>query len=321
MAKKKHICPTCGESVNKNDKAYLCEGACKCWFHIKCINISDDEYEKTPDDETWVCVSCTPKSNSGTPIKTPSNGKIKNPDSILTSLKSSKININKTSDISNKELANSINAILNALVDIQQGVSFLSDAHDDMIKSNKRIFDEFAKLSQDNKKLSEQNKDLSARLNKLEQACLENECEVHGLPQTENENLKLIAVLVCGKIAYKIDENDIDKIYRAKTHPSSSKKRPSPIIIKFKSSEIRNGFLAARKVHGNLTLNELGYQMGGLVHINERLTPINRNLLWLARNTKPMGYKYAWTKNGQVFLKKNEDAPAIHIRSAEDLPK
>jgi len=46
----------CTQEVKANDQAVQCEVNCMFWFHISCVNLSDEDYEHLCS--CWQCTSC-----------------------------------------------------------------------------------------------------------------------------------------------------------------------------------------------------------------------------------------------------------------------
>lgn len=58
------------------------------------------------------------------------------------------------------------------------------------------------------------------------------------------------------------------------------------------------------------------------VFINEHLTAKNKNILYEAKKVKKeRGFKYVWVRNAKIFVRKNDNTIAMHIRSLSDLDK
>lgn len=58
---KQSKCSACNKNVSKNSKALLCFGKCYSWFHINCINVSNEEYElfkALNGKAVYVCDKC-----------------------------------------------------------------------------------------------------------------------------------------------------------------------------------------------------------------------------------------------------------------------
>ncbi|XP_039284209.1 uncharacterized protein LOC120351343 [Nilaparvata lugens] len=57
-----YMCQTCQHLVHDNDKAVACDCDISKWYHIECINITDQQYdlmkEGTTTDPVWLCDNC-----------------------------------------------------------------------------------------------------------------------------------------------------------------------------------------------------------------------------------------------------------------------
>ena len=54
--------------------------------------------------------------------------------------------------------------------------------------------------------------------------------------------------------------------------------------------------------------------------INENLTLLRKRLFWKTeQKVKEAGYKYIWTSNGNIFVKKVDEANPIAVNSEKDL--
>lgn len=79
---------------------------------------------------------------------------------------------------------------------------------------------------------------------------------------------------------------------------------------------------AAKKFNSENKSNKLNSKHLGLeglekpVYISENLTPKARRLFFRARELKrSKAYLFCWTSNGNVFIRKSEDDPAIPVES------
>lgn len=87
---------------------------------------------------------------------------------------------------------------------------------------------------------------------------------------------------------------------------------------------MRDNLLRAIKSNDDnpLTAKDLGYKTADRVFVNELLSYDVRQLfykVWLFK--KEHDYKFAWTRNQNVYVKKSSDSKAVKISSAEDLAK
>ena len=52
-------CGICGKEVESEDKAIQCESDCMCWFHARCVSLTDSEYEQLSKlERMWECPAC-----------------------------------------------------------------------------------------------------------------------------------------------------------------------------------------------------------------------------------------------------------------------
>jgi hypothetical protein len=99
---------------------------------------------------------------------------------------------------------------------------------------------------------------------------------------------------------------------------------PPVVIVTFKNKTNKVNFLAA-KANLNVTnicdfmkLTEEEEQQK--IYINENLTEQQRHLYYLARQKKKeLGYRFCWTKHGNIFMRKEEHGSVTKIETEDDL--
>ncbi|KAH7980895.1 hypothetical protein HPB49_019920 [Dermacentor silvarum] len=71
-----------------------------------------------------------------------------------------------------------------------------------------------------------------------------------------------------------------------------------------------------------MSSEDIGLEPRVPIFVNEHLCPATKRLFG-AENSKrkECGWKYAWTKNGKIFVRKSEGTPVISIGHADDLEK
>ena len=56
------------------------------------------------------------------------------------------------------------------------------------------------------------------------------------------------------------------------------------------------------------------------LYVNENLTQRRKRIFWLAKQkAKELNYKFIWTSNGQIFIREDEKANSLPIRTEYDL--
>ena len=72
----------------------------------------------------------------------------------------------------------------------------------------------------------------------------------------------------------------------------------------------------------NLRQYNNGAEASARVYVNEHLSPGNRKLFAMASQKKSeLNYKFLWTKNGTVLVRKDETARVLKIESADDIAR
>ena len=106
--------------------------------------------------------------------------------------------------------------------------------------------------------------------------------------------------------------------------PSKSNKAVNccTIIAKFVRRDVKEKFYRARGQLRDKTTKDLGYSINNHIYISESLTEANKDLFHSClKYEKDNGYKFIWTSNGKVFIRKDMDCNAIQINRKVDLLK
>jgi hypothetical protein len=143
--------------------------------------------------------------------------------------------------------------------------------------------------------------------------------EIRGVHQTDAEQLPEIIKQIAKVIGCDLNINEVDFIVRTRTRNKNS---PRPIIVKFLRRMSRDTFLAqVRAKKKRITTKDIGVE--GLptdIIVSEHLTIKNKMLFYQTRLlAKEKQYKFAWTRNGKIFLRKDEGTHRIFIGSEKDL--
>lgn len=176
-----------------------------------------------------------------------------------------------------------------------------------------------AKTENANPNLGAEFKDLQEQVQQIEQYLRSNNLEIVGLPDCEeNESDETLIVNALNSLVgleKPITPEDIDI-----SHPLKSKRKDNkPVhVVRFVSRKTKFAILATKKMDANRLFKFREKD----VFINEHLSPHNRGLFADAAEVKTnLNYKFLWTKNGTVHLRKNENGPVVIVKRKEDLEK
>ena len=164
--------------------------------------------------------------------------------------------------------------------------------------------------------LQNQVNDFQRPINNIEQYLRVDNVEVVGLPEpaedlTDEDSLVDVFNQLDHGFTEPISSYDINI---SLVIPSRRRDGKRVVICKFMSRKSKIAVLEAKKYKKDLKYNN------NLIFINEHLSPNNRKLFALASEKKhSLDYKYLWTKNGTIFMRKNDTAQAIIINDEEDI--
>lgn len=147
--------------------------------------------------------------------------------------------------------------------------------------------------------------------------------EIKGIPFVPGENLEEICTKICKEVGLLSTQGVIRSVYRG----AQFKKRDRSVILELPSAATKFELLKLHKTYNaNHRENSLNNETIGLegnnskIYISEYLTQNARKLFFAARNyAKSNGFKYCWTKNGRIFLRKSEEKSALLIKKLSDL--
>ncbi|KAH9364895.1 hypothetical protein HPB48_011831 [Haemaphysalis longicornis] len=194
--------------------------------------------------------------------------------------------------------------------DLKDGISFCTDVCNDVKDTAtdiKNLRLEMQELLRQNIELREENKRLSERCDELEQYQRLNNIEVKGAP-AESDPVTVLQK-IGEAVGESIDATDIDICHWV----STPKRGVKNIVVRFVRRSKRNDVLAkCRKKRVDCSI--LGCAQKTPLFVNEHLTQKNKALLSAAiQKKKEVGWKFAWTTNGRVLVRRDEDSPVIHI--------
>lgn len=209
------------------------------------------------------------------------------------------------------------------LTELKESVSFMSEKFDQLINENRQIKEALRELNIvkcENMELKSKISELEKRLSDMEISEVACNLEIHGTEVEEGTDAKKILLEISNDFfESNVCENDI-------LNCSVKSTKNGPIIIaKFVNPSIKAKVLKNRKKR-SIFSNELSIHAHNdkikkkQIFINEQLTTFNKNIFINAyKKKKECGYKFCWTRNGKIFLRKTEDSPIVNVNSLEIL--
>lgn len=216
----------------------------------------------------------------------------------------------------------------------QESLSFVSKQYDELrseLADLKKMFgstsSELKSIREDNKTLRDTITSQAARIKVLKEESTKQaqwsrmqNIEITGIPEIKDEITPDIVLKIAHHIGVSIEASDVEFAHRVQPrHAASTQRTPRSIIVRIKQRALKDRLVAAGRKYRNICARELG--LGGEPHrvfINEHLIRENKMLLSTATEKN---FKYVWTKNCRIYVRRNEESPPIAITCSADLSK
>ena len=210
--------------------------------------------------------------------------------------------------------------------DIGKTVDFMSEKFEVIIHESKELKSKVTMLVKENKMLNDQLNDmkeettsLSSQVDFLERNLKGKNLEIVGVPFVKNENVGDLALKVLTNIDPQLSKEDIESARRLMKKDKNNVTIYGPILARFKNIGKRNYIFRNKK---NLAEARPNLVNGSVkkIFINENLTPKNKKIFYHANCFKKQNnWRFVWTANGMVFLRKTESSDAVLVKNLVDL--
>ena len=149
--------------------------------------------------------------------------------------------------------------------------------------------------------------------------------EIIGVPVTEKEDTAEIVLEVAKALDLPISRSDISIAHRLPTKPSRNENQlpqPPAIIARFVNRTIRNNLYSRRKETDKTDFSKFTVTETRRLFINENLTQLRKKLFWKAKQrVKDADFRFIWTNNGNIYVRKSESSNSIPIQNEQDIAK
>lgn len=205
---------------------------------------------------------------------------------------------------------------------------FLAEEQKDVKAELKTLSDRVRKLEDEKIQLQSELSQMNKTLQILDKSSRNCNIEIQSVPEKRSENLLNALKKLSEAINCPIAESDIKSIRRvAKLNPSSD--RPRNIIVTLHSELHRDTIISAvrrfNKANKSCPLNSSHMGVVGdkcNIYVSEHLSAECKAVHAAARQwTKNNNYKFVWVKYGRVYVRKDEESPAMLIRDTSSLSK
>lgn len=228
-------------------------------------------------------------------------------------------NLKKDIDSKFMKIESKLGDIYKNTGDIEKSLEFLSTNYEEM----SRKVDHLEHEIKDKQSLIN---DLEDKVENLQRSARSSTLEIRNVPNCTNETKEVLSsylVKMSDSLGAKISPSDIKDIFRVPGKTETNK----PIIAELTTTIQKQLIIKAVK---NFNVTTRGDKLNAFhlglrshsspVFVVEHLTSKGNRLHYLARELSRSGqYKYCWTSNGKVFVRKIDGAPIILIKSEEQV--
>lgn len=308
---------------------------CKTMFHRQCVNLSPTQ----PIMKTWLCPGCVAsaprKDNTNTPLKESLEQESEEPlqeeyggdqqqYQLLEEIRALRADMNsfrKDFGSFRAEIRDEVKELKGLYQECNTMIISLSEA----IESQASRIVALEKENQESKNLEMEVMLLKRELAERDQLALHNDLEISGVTEHSGESIPHITSMLINKIGVKVDERDIVEAYRAGPPRAGQDGKPvvRSIVLRLTRRAVHQQVLSAARARRNITTADV--EVAGTprpIYINERLTKENRLLFTKARSLcKQHDWKYSWTRDGKVLVRKADGKTAFRIRGETDFDR
>lgn len=228
-------------------------------------------------------------------------------------------NLNEDIDLKFKKIESKLIDIHKNTGDIEKSMEFLATNFEVMSKK-------VDKLEQEVKNKQIQINDLEDKYENLQRSARSSTLEIRNVPNSTNETKEVLSsyiVQMSDAVGAKITSSDIKDIFRVPGKSVTNK----PIIAELTTTIQKLRLIkAVKSFNVSNRANKLNAFHLGLrghsspVFVVEHLTSKGNRLHYLARELTRTGqFKYCWTSNGKVFVRKMDGVPLVLITSEEQI--
>ncbi|BES97958.1 conserved hypothetical protein [Nesidiocoris tenuis] len=308
-------CAFCSRDLFSPKKTASCM-RCKASFHPQCTRIKTlENYRKMRLEarEKWECDKCkegSPSSLGGASSESSDAEEDAN---------------RRTRASGGGEFNSEINRKLDQLLglpgeirDLKTSMNYMSAQFDSFVEDMSSLKTSVKGILKENAELKDTVKELQQKVDLLEQNSRNANVEIHGVPETNNEDCSKIVKAASN--ALKVDCGTISRAFRV---GAVRKDRPRKILAILNSSDARENLVRTARAEKSLTAKNLVSEWPKeRVYINENLTAFRAELLRRAKaKGKEKGYKFIWIKNFAVHARKSEGERVYVIKSLEDIER
>ena len=313
MAPNKAVCPTCKKNITKQHFAVQCLENCKQWYHLHCANLTEVDLEvMKKTNNKWFCLACKKKIENK--VRTEINE---------SNVRKSIGIVSETLDTNSySELTECIRELKLEIRDLKKDIKFYAEQYEEQRAKNDEFQREIQDLKSNNLRLNEEIDRLKGQAARHERVGRQANIVIVGVEYQIGEGINVSNMInpkvekILKYVSPNLNRSDV--VIKV----SNMRKENCPVIVEFKSKEVKKQFLEDRKQKGKVTTTDCGLAGESLpLYFNEDLNAEERRLFKKARELKTHGFKYVWVRDNNILVRQADTSAIIRIKSDDDIEK
>ena len=230
--------------------------------------------------------------------------------------------------VASRENSHDIQKCQSPSIETQKSLEFLGDEYDDLNRFCQGANQQISRLDTRLTEIAEKVELISNSIDEAQEYSYLYNVKIVGIPhlkpkESARETSEL-CVKVFQEIGVALSIQDIDIAHRVPTRRANDN-QPKPIICKFTRRLAREQVMTMRRDIKKVDPRRLGLHSESNMSyagIYDHLTPHLQKLFTEAKKYKDdNNFRFCWTKNGSIYLRKSEDSNPIRIYQRSDLMK
>ena len=198
---------------------------------------------------------------------------------------------------------------------LSSSLQYLSDEYDDLSASNSGVVDQLKALSRRLNKLSAEVTRVGNAIDEVEEYSYQFNVKIIGLPEKSREiaaETSAPCVKLFQEMGAEVFLSDIDIAPRVPSRQQNG--APKPVICKFVRRLAKASVMETRQSASQVNPSNIGLSADSVLD-RVRISPPKNNTCCLKRKRfkEQNQYRFCWTKNSSIYLRKSEGSRPIKI--------
>lgn len=226
----------------------------------------------------------------------------------------------------NKKIESFLKEIKEEIIDCKRSMDFISNNFETFKEEIVKMNENQNLLNKENERLNNDIKNIKRQMERFEEVIedfeydkIKDTIELSMVQGEENENLDELMLKIFTVSEVQLGKANIKKVYRKKSKRNGVQ---GDVVLKPDSSVNKVKLLKAIK-NKRLTNKQIGFVKNpNSIFAKEMLTRLGKDLYYKSLSFKKANnWKFIWTNEGRIFLRKAEGEKYFKINSEQDLLK